>query len=112
MTVREYISSTLTGFDIPEASFTDLVVMGLNPDDEYTPEVAQAVGKGLVATVESIMFSPRRTNINENGFSESWNYADLGKYYLWLCRKYGVTPSQDMLALLGINSVIEITDIW
>ena len=112
MTVREYITSTLTGFDIPESSFVDLLISGIDLEAQITSQNAMAVGRGMVSTVEALLFSPRRTSVNENGFSETWNYADLGKYYLWLCRRYGVTPSSDLLALTGVNSVIEITDIW
>lgn len=113
MTVKEYITSTLSGFDIPESSFTDLlVVSGIDLESEFTSQNAKSVGKEIVTTLEGLMFSPRRTNINENGFSESWNYADLGKYYMWLCRRFGIKPSQDILAMTGVNSVIEITDVW
>lgn len=112
MTTREYITATLTGFDIPESSFVDLMMKGLDLDADVTSQNIGEIGKGIVSTVEGLLFSPRRTNINENGFSESWNYADLGKYYLWLCRRFGVTPSDELLAMTGINSIIEITDIW
>ena len=112
MTVREYISATLTGYDIPESSFVDMMVSGIDLEADITSQNINEIGKGIVSTVEGLLFSPRRTNISENGFSESWNYADLGKYYLWLCRRFGVTPSEDLLAMVGVNAIIEKTDIW
>lgn len=112
MTVREYITDALTGFKIPASVFADLDLSGLDLEDEYSKDNYAEVGKGIVSALESMMFSPRRTNISENGFSESWNYADMGKMYVRLCKRYGLTPSDDVLEMSGISTVTEKTDIW
>ena len=44
--------------------------------------------------------------------SISWEYGDLAKWYLWLCKRFGVTPDDDILALSGINTLIDISDKW
>lgn len=112
MTVKEYITGALTGFGIPESVFADLSVSGLALGDEYSAANATAVGRGLVSALEALMSAPRRTSVSENGFSESWDHSAVGRYYLWLCRRYGVTPSDEALASAGLGAVIDISDTW
>lgn len=112
MTVKEYMTGALAGFGVPETVFADLSVAGLALDEEYSAADATAVGKGLVSALEALMSSPRRTDVSENGFSESWDYSGVGRYYLWLCRRYGVTPSDEALSAAGVSAVIDISDKW
>lgn len=112
MTIKEYISQKLSAFEISEATLCDMSLSGINLEDEYSSEVMEVVGKGMVSVIEELVLTPRRTNITESGFSESWNYDNLSKYYLWLCRKWGVTPNEDTLALMGTSAIIDKTDIW
>jgi hypothetical protein len=58
------------------------------------------------------VLAPRLQSVNESGFSLSWDFATLGKYYLWLCRRYGVSADSDTLQLLGISTITDKTDIW
>ena len=70
------------------------------------------VNKELVKAIERFIFRPRLEQINENGFSARFNYADLGKWYLWLCKRYGITPDDDVLAASGISMIKDISDRW
>lgn len=113
MTVREYITKKLQAFNPNDA---DLSVMaaetGLELDEEYTSDNAQNVGVGLVGIVESLVFAPRVSNVSESGFSMSWNFDNLGKYYLYLCNKYGVTPNDDVTSMLGVSMIKDVSYLW
>ena len=86
--------------------------LDLNLDDEYTPEVSDSVGKAMVSIIEELMLAPSMSQVNENGFSVSWDYSRIGQYYMWLCRKYGVDPNTDVMAALGLSTITDMTDIW
>lgn len=107
MNIREYISSLLTGVQIPEAFFADT---GLDLEQEYTP--GMDIGSQVVTLVGGIINMVAIKSVSENGFSMSWDTDRLGKLYLWLCRKYGIKPDNDTLALAGISAIIDITDTW
>lgn len=86
--------------------------LDLNLDDEYTPEVSNSVGKAMVSIIEELMLAPNMSQVNENGFSVSWDYSRIGQYYMWLCRKYGVDPNTDVMAALGLSTITDMSDIW
>ena len=109
MTVREYIVSLTPGITIPDAYLVD---MGVNLDQEYDSSMFLTVGQKFCSVLGGIILAPRVKSVNENGFSMSWDTESLGKYYLWLCKRYGVTPDPEVVALLGINAIIDITDTW
>ena len=113
MTIREYISQKLGAFGLSEAYYHDVVLSsGLAMDDSYTAENAEKVGKAMITLIEEVMFIPRQSSISESGFSVSWDFESLGKWYLVLCRRYGVAANQDVLAMTGISSIIDMSDIW
>ena len=109
MTVKEYIASLIPGVTIPEAYFAD---MSVDLEDDYDTSMFYSVGQSLCSVLGGIILAPRVKSVNENGFSMSWDTDMLGKYYLWLCKRYGITPDSEVLALLGTNSIIDITDHW
>lgn len=113
MTVQEYISGELAPFFAGSSMNTDMLLL---PTDlmsaDYTTENEQKVNQELVNSIERLMFRPRLEQINENGFSASFSYADLGKYYLYLCKKYGITPNEDLLVASGISMIKDISDCW
>lgn len=110
MTIRDYISDKLGAFHVGEAQLVDISLSGINPDEEYSAENANQVGVAMIDVLVGLMLAPYQKSINENGFSVSWDMDGLGRWYLWLCRKYGVTPDYSLVP--GISSVIEISDIW
>lgn len=113
MSIREYIATKFEAFRISEASMADLVIeSGLDLDGDYDSDVQRTVGEAMCRMCEELVFAPRQTNISENGFSESWDYANLGKYYLWLCRKWGIAPNKDTIAALGVPTIIDRTSSW
>lgn len=109
MNVKEYIVSLLPGLTIPEAYFAD---MGVDLEAEYDSSMFVYVGQRLCSVLAGLILAPRVKSVNENGFSMSWDTDTLGKYYLWLCKRYGVTPDSEVLALLGMSSIIDISDTW
>lgn len=108
MTNREYISQKLGDFGVTEADFLDLMSKGIEPEDRYMGD--QAFGEAYASLVAEIVLRPRATSIHENGFSMSWNVPDLGKYYLAICSRYGITP--DPLICSEVNSIKDISDCW
>ena len=110
MTVREYISSKLRAFNIGDSQLADIALSGVELDDDYGCYNADDVGRALVPVLMELMLAPYQKSINENGFSVSWDMDGLSRWYLWLCKKYGIEP--DYALVPGLNAVIEISDIW
>jgi hypothetical protein len=113
MTIGEYIRTTLNPYGVNETTIFDILLeSGMEETDDYTAENQAAVGRALCKGVESILFQPRLKSISENGFSETWDYANLGKFYLWLCRKWGVKPDEEATAALDMNVITDRTGKW
>lgn len=113
MTIRAYITDKLKAYGITEAQLVDLSISsGLKLDSDVMDNDPTAVGIALTQTLEECILAPRLSSVSESGFSMSWNYDSVGKYYLWLCRKWGVTPNDDVLCMLGISIIIDRTDNW
>ncbi len=111
MTVGEYISQKFRAWNITDAQLVD-VLASVNPEEQYSEDNEQEVGKAMVGILEELALSPYMDNVNENGFSVSWDYSKVGQYYMWLCRKYGVDPNTDVVAALGLSTIIDKSDIW
>lgn len=113
MTIREYVTQKLRAFNLTEATLADIMMsLGVSLDEEYTFDHASSVGKALASSLEELVLAPRLSNVNEGGFSMSWDFADLGKYYVYLCKKWGCPVNEDILAASGISAVIDKSDIW
>lgn len=114
MTIREYISQKLNAFgNISEAQLLDMSLSGkFSLEDEYNEDNVRSVGIAIVGGIEELVLAPKMKSVSESGFSVSWNYDGLGKYYLWLCRKWGVTPNEEVVGMLGISMVIDRTNCW
>lgn len=111
MKIREYISQKLRALNITDAQLGD-ISSGIDIEEEYTSDYAQVVGKAMISVIEELMLAPRMSNVNENGFSVSWDYSSIGQYYMWLCRKYGVVPDNEVVAALGLSTITDKSDIW
>ena len=109
MTVKEYIVSLLPGVSIPEAFLIDT---GLDLETDYDTSMYSEIGNSLISVLGGIILAPRVKTVNENGFSMSWDMDALGRYYLWLCKRYGITPDKEVAALIGTSSIIDISDTW
>lgn len=113
MTIREYIFEKLKAFGISEAQLLDMALDGgIELDAEYTQDVAKSVGTAMTQGLAELILAPRMDNINENGFSVSWNFNNLGKYYLWLCKRWGITPDDEVLEATGLSVIRDLTDRW
>lgn len=111
MKIREYISQKLRAWNITDAQLED-ISSGIDLDEEYTSDNFQVVGKAMISVIEELMLAPYMSNVNENGFSVSWDYSRIGQYYMWLCRKYGVAPDDEVVAALGLSTITDKSDIW
>ena len=111
MKIREYISQKLRAWNITDAQLED-ISSGIDLDEEYTSDNSQVVGKAMISVIEELMLAPYMSNVNENGFSVSWDYSRIGQYYMWLRRKYGVAPDDEVVAALGLSTITDKSDIW
>lgn len=113
MTIREYVTQKLQAFNVTEAFLLDFVsASGLSLDDEYTFDVAPIVGKALAQTIAELILAPRLSNVNESGFSMSWDFSELGKYYMYLCRTWGLEPVEEALTVSGMSVIMDKTSMW
>jgi len=113
MTCGEYIAQSMDGFKLNEAAVADVfLTAGCSADDEYTSSVADGLWKAVIPVLERVLLSPYVSNVSESGFSLSWNREKAGSFYLWLCRKYGVTPDADITGVLGVSLIRDRSDVW
>ena len=113
MTIRDYVSQKLQALGVTEADMMDLAgLLEVSLDDEYTSDVAPSVGKAIAQSIGELMLAPRLSNVNEGGFSLSWDFDNLGKYYLFLCNKWGIKPNDDVLNVAGLSAIMDKTNIW
>lgn len=107
MNVKEYIHSLFNGLTIPDALLADT---GLDLEQEYSPSLV--IGPAVVDLCAGIINMVALKSVNENGFSMTWDTDRLGRFYLWLCRRYGIKPKAEELSLLGLGAIIDISDTW
>lgn len=113
MTIREYVVSELRPFGVTEAELLDLSLSsGFTLDEEYTAGNSDEVRRALTKALPAFILKPRMENVSESGFSVSWNFDNLTKYYLWLCRQFGITPDETVVTTAGLSSITDKTDIW
>lgn len=113
MTVREYLTSELRPFGVTEAELADVShSLSVSMDDEYSAGNTDAVRKALAEALPAFILKPRMGSVSENGFSVSWNYDNLTKYYIWLCRSLGITPDETIVAMTGLSVMTDKTDAW
>lgn len=51
-------------------------------------------------------------SVNENGFSISWGDSQIKAYQMLMLRKYGIVLNNETAVSLGLNVVIDQTDLW
>lgn len=114
MTIKEYIEKQLAAFHPTDADIIDVFLYDttISEGDEYSESNAEQVSKMLALALPSFILKPRLNDVSEGGFSMSWNFDNLVKYYLWLCRKHGLTPDATVMETSGISVIIDKTDIW
>lgn len=113
MTIREYISDKLRAFGISEAQLVDVSLSsGLDMEADVAAQSPSSVGIALTKTLEEVILAPRMNNVSESGFSMSWDFGAVSRYYMWLCRKWGLTPDSDVLAATGASVISDKTSKW
>lgn len=111
MKIRDYISQKFAAWNITDANLID-ISQHIDVDEEYSIENDKVVGQAMIKMLEELILSPVMKNVSENGFSVSWDYSNIGQYYMWLCRRYGIEPDTEVVAALGLSTIIDKTDIW
>lgn len=113
MTIGEYIKQKLQAFGITQAQLEDvLITYNIMTAQEYSSANQEEVGKVMCDIVEEMCLAPYQKSVSESGFSISWDVSKLGNYYLWLCKRWGKKPNQDIISQLGIPTIIDRTNMW
>lgn len=108
MTNGEFIRQQMQAFPLTESDL--MLVEDINIDDEMTD--VSVTEKAMIPLIAKLALSPYIKNVNENGFSVSWDMSNLGWLYQFLCSKYGVKPDANVLAALGLSVIIDRTNKW
>ena len=113
MIVLEYIQQKLPFFHLGEAQFADIYArFGLDARQDYSIDCNLNVNKAIVSIIEEQVLAPKQKSVNEGGFSATWNYDDLGKLYMYLCKKYSITPNPNVETSLGIKMIKDASAKW
>lgn len=105
------MSQKLQAFNLTEAQLLDITLQqNLDLESDADGMTARDLGLLTIGALEEALLAPRVSQISESGFSISFHYEDATKYYLYLCRKWGVTPNEDIIS--GVNAIIDKTSIW
>lgn len=112
MNIRQYIQRKLSRwFDVSDADLLDVsVCWSISLDDEYGHENKTLVGKAMCSMLEEYILAPRRTSVSEGGFSFSTDYSDVIRYYMLMCRTYGVEPAKEVISKVG--TISDASDLW
>lgn len=102
MRVQDYIEQKLAPFgSLSEADIAEFEIKsGISAEDIVTADNMEQIERGMAEIMPSLLNHP--TSVNENGFSVTWDVDGLKNFYLYLCRKYDITP--EVIAGLGIVS--------
>ncbi len=111
MTVQEYLTTELRSFGVSASELADFG-MTLPLEEEYTAGNSERVRKALAEALPAFILKPRLNNVSESGFSVSWNFDNLVKYYLWLCRALGITPDETVMTTAGLSSITDKSNLW
>lgn len=112
MTLKDYISEKLRAYGVGDTHFADLAAAGYDVDAELGSYSPEQTGAALICTLEECILAPRLNSASEGGFSVSYNYENVSRYYLWLCHKWKVEPKRELTAMLGLNTITDISDRW
>lgn len=100
-------------FGVTEAQILDVLSSSsLVWDDDATSENIVERQNLCLDILEGAIFRPRLKSISESGISLSYDYDGIGKWYLYLCKKLGRKPNEDVVGMLGISAITDKTDIW
>lgn len=108
MTNGDFILSQLQAFNIGDADLM-LVADQIDPDGELV--VAEAE-KAMIPLLAKAAMSPFQKSVSEHGVSVSWEMGQIGWWYKYLCKKYGIKPDDDVLAALGLSVITDRTSKW
>lgn len=105
------MSTKLQAFNVTEAQLLDITLLqDVDLEDEADDFTAEQLGKLMIGSLEEVLFAPKLKTVSENGFSMSFEYEDALKYYLYLCRRWGVTPDETLIS--GMSTIVDKTSMW
>ena len=108
MTNGEFIISQLGAFGVTDA---DLMIISdtVKLDDELIVADAE---KAMIPLIAKATMSPYQKSVSEHGLSVSWDMGNIGWWYRYLCKKYGVTPDPMVESALGLSVIKDRTSKW
>lgn len=113
MTIKEYIQMEFSAFGITEAQILDVLSSSSFSADDECSYIDLTDRQNLCLDIlEAVLFRPRLQSISESGISMSYDYDGIGKWYLYLCKKLGRKPNDEVISMLGISTITDKTDLW
>lgn len=107
MTIRDFITSKFQSFGI-QLSEADLAETGLTVD--LDAELTKDNQKDVYTVLANVLIPfllLRPSNINEQGFSVSFDRESLLRFYAWLCDLLGIDD-----VLNKKSKMIDRSDLW
>lgn len=101
MTNREYITKSLSKFDVSTDEI-DLIIIDNDLNESGLVDVTiakQAICKSIGAWL------PIHSSVSEGGVSVSWNFEAVKLYYSTLCQELGLSD-------VAVTSVRDRSNIW
>lgn len=113
MTIGEYISEKFQSFGVSNVQLYDFALStSLDINTDISTADKGQLGLGIISLIEELALAPLQKSVSENGFSVSWDFSNMGRYYLLLCKKYGADPDSDVMKALGLSVITDKSDIW
>ena len=111
MTVQQYIRHRFSNIgEITDVGIADFMIDFGISDTTLTDEVKKQTAASIDKFVKDEIMHPQ--SVSESGFSMSWSAESLKSYRVMMLGKYGITPNNETSALIGLNRIIDRTDIW
>lgn len=112
MTIASYIKTRFSyvGNQTDEGASSFAIELGYDPTAETTTDTEKVIMKQVDEWVDKYLLRP--TSISESGFSQSWSAEQIKNHAVMMMKRYGITPNDDTNKLLGMNTIIEVTNCW
>lgn len=83
---------------------------GFDATAEVTVDMAKSISVSVDEWVDKYLMRP--TSVSEGGFSQSWSAEQVKNHATLMLKRYGITPNEDLLSLLGFSKITDVTNIW
>lgn len=79
-------------------------------EEELAENDKMLIASTITTFINDNLLHPK--SVNENGFSISWGDSQIKAYQMLMLRKYGIVLNNETAVSLGLNVVIDQSDLW